>query len=278
MRNSLYLIVAGLVAGPICALAAGSPGQSAVEASPPTVAIAASDAAIAAPDLSAAASPSFAALAAKCAPSIHVRTLSSLVRQESRLNPYAININGGKKLARQPSNAAEAVATAQSLLDQGDNIDVGLGQINSNNFARLGVSLSDLFEPCTNLQAAAKVLQDCYERGVAANGEGQEALHAALSCYNTGSLSNGIKNGYVRAVVAQAKLPVPELLPLASGGETNAPVPLRANRAAGAPTTQGAAPSEVVKVVKRSGEPDVFTASADDDAFSATPDKQGGSQ
>lgn len=273
MRNLMSVIVAGLCVGPICALAAGSTGAGA-QASPQLTTIAPDTAAVVNLDATAPAAPTFAALAARCAPSIHVRTLSSLVRQESRLNPYAININGGKKLAHQPVNAAEAIATAQGLLDQGYNIDVGLGQINSNNFRALGVSLATLFEPCSNLQAAARMLQDCYERGVAAVGAaGQDALHAALSCYNTGSLSKGIRNEYVRAVLAQAKLPVPELLPVTSGGDLNVPVPLRANRANGASPVHDAATPEMAGSVQRSGEPDAFSASADNDVFSAKPEE-----
>lgn len=271
MRKLNLVLLAGLCAGPLCAIAAGTDGPTAQAAAvmdrPALAASAVPDAASASPDPA-----NFAAMAARCAPSIHVRTLSSLVRQESRLNPYAININGSAKLPRQPATAAEGIATAQSLLDQGYNIDVGLGQINSNNFQWLGLSLVQLFDPCENLRAAARVLSNCYTRGVAVSGEGQGALHAALSCYNTGSLSNGIKNGYVRNVLAQANLPVPELLPLAPGAAVSAPVSLRAHRAAEGPTPPGAETSVPAKV-KGAGEPDVFTASADDDAFSAQPAK-----
>lgn len=199
------------------------------------------------------AAETFAQLGARCAPSINIHTLASVVRQESRFNMYAININGSKPLKRMPTNAAEAVATARRLLDAGYKIDVGLGQISSGNFGWLGLSLSQLFEPCANLAASARVLSACYQRAVAAQGEGQLALRSALSCYNTGSLSKGFKNGYVRAVVAQASRPVPELLPLASGGQGVEPAPLRTSRRRRAEAAWSGG--------------DVFATNADADAF-----------
>ncbi|CAB3802626.1 hypothetical protein LMG28614_05660 [Paraburkholderia ultramafica] len=201
----------------------------------------------------------FAMLSAVCAPNIHLRTVSALVRQESAANPFAININGAKQLARQPATAAEAVTVARRLLEQGYNIDVGLGQINSANFVALGYRLEDLFEPCANLQATAQILSDCYRRAVSERGEGQPALHAALSCYNTGSMRNGITNGYVRKVASQVTLPVPELLPLPGLSIPHAP------------------PSDSMHVERKNparqnaiGEPDAFSASADADAFAQT--------
>lgn len=155
---------------------------------------------------------SFTSLAARCAPSIHLTTLAAVVRHESAANPYAIGINTkGVKLGRQPRTRAEAIATANLLLSRGYNFDAGLGQINSRNFGPLGLSVSDLFEPCANLKAAATVLGDCYDRASRSSGRGQAALREALSCYNTGSFSRGFANGYVRKVAAQAGVAVPPI-------------------------------------------------------------------
>jgi type IV secretion system protein VirB1 len=200
---------------------------------------------------------SFTQLSAACAPEIHLRTVSALVRQESAANPFAININGAGQLARQPANAADAATLARRLLDQGYNIDVGLAQINSGNFLALGYSVEELFDPCANLQAMARILSDCYRRAVSVSGEGQPALHAALSCYNTGSLRNGITNGYVRKVASQVTLPVPELLPVDGVAIPSAPAvrPVAAER------------KDEARPRNASGEPDAFGASADPDAF-----------
>ncbi|HDQ4405533.1 TPA: transglycosylase SLT domain-containing protein [Pseudomonas aeruginosa] len=78
----------------------------------------------------------FKTLAAQCAPGVHIKTLSSIVRHESRVNPYAIGLNAkGARLPRQPVNKAEAVATASWLKANGYNFDSGFGQVNSSNIA-----------------------------------------------------------------------------------------------------------------------------------------------
>lgn len=251
MRIPSFIAATGLALAPWLSVAAQSAGAAQLAVAKPQAAV------------------SFPALAAVCAPSINIHTLASVVRHESQLNPYAININGGSQLERQPTNKAEAIATAQRLLDRGDNIDVGLGQINSANFGWLGLSLSDLFTPCQNITAAARVLSACYQRGVTDVGRpGQAALHEALSCYNTGTLTNGFTNGYVRAVMAQATLPVPELLPLATGEKLAAPVPVRAGRATGLTATpKGTGAPAVGARLARAGGGDVFKTNADPDAF-----------
>jgi type IV secretion system protein VirB1 len=180
----------------------------------------------------------FLALAAQCAPDVHPTTLAAVVRAESAANPLAIGINGGARLPRQPSSKAEAVATAEWLMANGYNFDAGLGQVNVKNFGWLGLSVSDLFEPCSNLKAAARVLRDCYDRASLQFQAGQPALQAALSCYNTGNFSRGFANGYVHKVAANAVLPVPALLPMGQGGKE--PIRVQATKApdgkAGAPT------------------------------------------
>lgn len=155
-------------------------------------------------------SESFESLAGRCAPSVHLRTLSAVVMQESKGYQFAIGINGKSQLPRQPRNEAEAIATVRWLLQNGYNFDAGLGQINSNNFTALGLTPDILFEPCTNLKAAAVILTQCYAKSVKSYG-GQAAIHGALSCYNTGNLRRGFANGYVRKVVGQVSLPVPAL-------------------------------------------------------------------
>lgn len=153
----------------------------------------------------------FADLAQACAPNIHPVTLAAVVRQESGGNPYAIGVNrGAARLKRQPANASEAIATATWLKDQGHDFDGGLAQINVRNLGWLGLSIADLFDPCKNLQAAQAVLTDCYSRASRSR-ESQAALHAALSCYNTGTFTRGFSNGYVAKVAGRVGSPVAAL-------------------------------------------------------------------
>jgi type IV secretion system protein VirB1 len=146
----------------------------------------------------------FVALAQECAPWVAHETLAAIVKTESAFRPLAIGVNGGARLARQPENKAEAVVTAKWLLSKGYNIDLGLGQINSANLTRTGLTVEDAFDPCKNLTASATILHENYQAASRKVEGRQAALHAALSAYNTGSFTKGFSNGYVQKVVSNA--------------------------------------------------------------------------
>ena len=116
--------------------------------------------------------------------------MATLVASESSGNPYAIGVVGAQ-LVSQPTSKEEALSAAKSLLEQGANISVGLGQVNVRNFSGLGLTLEKAFEPCPNLTASSKVLGDCYARASDQMGQGQEALKAAFSCYYSNNFSRG---------------------------------------------------------------------------------------
>jgi len=151
----------------------------------------------------------FVALAQECAPWVAHQTMAAIVKTESAFRPLAIGVNGGAKLARQPETTEEAVVTAKWLISNGYNIDMGLGQLNSANLPRLGLSVEDAFEPCKNIAASATILHGSYKAARSKVQGEQAALHAALSAYNTGSFSRGFSNGYVQKVVNNAGFPVP---------------------------------------------------------------------
>lgn len=153
----------------------------------------------------------FLALAVACAPGVHVDTTRALVEVESGFNPWAIGVVGGT-LMRQPRNRQEGLATARALQDQGLSFSVGLGQINVQNFARLGLTLDAAFDPCTNLAALQTVLGDCFDRaGSAPQRSPQTRLRQALSCYYSGNFTTGFRHGYVARVVLAARHPAPAL-------------------------------------------------------------------
>ena len=160
------------------------------------------------------------ALAAQCAPTIAPETLLSVVQVESRFEPLAIGVNGAPRIKVTPTSVDDAVAKAGSLITAGRNIDLGLAQINSKNLSWLGLSLAEVFEPCTNLRAAARILQDGYARSDAVRVGEQAALKTALSYYNTGHPVRGVSNGYVGKVTSAAERIVPAL-----GGALVAEVP-----------------------------------------------------
>lgn len=141
-------------------------------------------------------------LSQQCAPSIAPATMLSVVKVESGFNPLAINVNGAAD-PPPPKDRSEAIRMAEGLIRQGHSVDLGLGQINSRNLGWLGLSVAEAFDPCRNLAAAAKVLEQGFV-GAARSAPQQQALRMAFSAYNTGDYARGFRNGYVAKVEAAA--------------------------------------------------------------------------
>ncbi len=182
----------------------------------------------------------FVALVHECAPWASAQTMAAIVRRESGFKPLAIGINGGAKLQRQPASKDEAVATSNWLIANGYNIDLGLAQINSSNLAKLNLTVADAFDSCRNVAAAATLLSWNFRSAKAKFPGDQDALLAAISTYNTGSMTRGFANGYVHGVVANAGYALPKVaIPqvgnsnaagkLATRGQTAKPVSSQLN-------------------------------------------------
>ena len=150
----------------------------------------------------------FKTLAQRCAPDVPVITLRAIARAESAFRPYALSLNypkrtaqeqglhgGGMFLARQPQNLNEARAWTRYLLNRRRSVSIGLLQVNSEHAASLGLTWDQLFDPCTNIRVGARLLTAYYRQAAAILGDGQEALHYALSGYNSGFPLVGFTNG-----------------------------------------------------------------------------------
>lgn len=148
-----------------------------------------------------------ATLAQRCAPDTAPRTLMLVAAQESAGVPWAIHVNGPYRLPRPPANMAEATATVRWLAAHGHDFDTGLLQVNSRNATRLGLDPAVLLEPCRNLRVASLILHECYRAALPDAAGPQAALRHALSCYNTGSPTRGLRNGYVDGLLARAAQP-----------------------------------------------------------------------
>jgi type IV secretion system protein VirB1 len=106
------------------------------------------------------------------------------------------------------ADADEAAALARRYIAQGYSIDLGLMQVNSRNLAQLGYTIEQVLDdPCTNIRAGAAVLTADYAAAVQTHGEGQAALQAALSAYNTGDFYRGFANGYVDRYYGPGSIP-----------------------------------------------------------------------
>ena len=157
------------------------------------------------------------ALYAECAPSVHPVTMDRIVRVESGGNPLAINVNRLAGPQPRAGSAADAARIARDYIARGHSVDTGVAQVNNRNLAALGYSIEDMFgSPCKNLAAGAAILTQCYLRAVPLYGDGQAALHAAASCYNTGSHQRGFANGYVAKFTGGYAVPAAAGMSLAS--------------------------------------------------------------
>ncbi|MGD0104443.1 MAG: transglycosylase SLT domain-containing protein [Rhodopila sp.] len=151
----------------------------------------------------------FGQLALRCGTSVAPSTLASIARTESAFEPLAINDNTTRTRGVPPSREI-AIQIASKLLEAGDSIDVGIMQINSANFERLGLTLEAAFDPCKSVAAGATVLAGGYVGGDTHEGQ-QSALRVAISRYNTGDAERGFANGYVHKVEVAAEHIVPAL-------------------------------------------------------------------
>jgi type IV secretion system protein VirB1 len=138
----------------------------------------------------------------ECAPSAHHTVLNALIKTESGGDPFVIHDNNNRS-AVHSRTSDEAITKAEDLIRQGHSVDMGLAQINSRNLSKLGLSVHQVFDPCTNIKAASTIYSWGLKMAVDKYGEGQQATLAALSVYNTGSLSAGFSNGYVQKVASK---------------------------------------------------------------------------
>lgn len=141
------------------------------------------------------------ALAQQCAPEVATEAVVPLIMTESGGNDLSINVNKGPRVRAR--SVAQGVALVRQYIAAGFTVDVGLGQVNSANFARLGVGVEQAFEPCTSLRLASLMLQEGYELA-SRHYTGLEAISATYSLYNTGTLTRGFRNGYVGRVWSAA--------------------------------------------------------------------------
>lgn len=136
-----------------------------------------------------------AAYLATCAPEIGSLTGQTIVQIESRGYPWAIRDNtANREVVPRPASYEEAVQVAEQLIAQGHNLDLGWAGINTGNLRRLGLSVGQVFMPCTNLASMQTIMKRFYWLSVSKYGnQGQQTFFQALSGYGSGSLWKGQK-------------------------------------------------------------------------------------
>ena len=125
----------------------------------------------------------FVDLAQRCASLVQVEMLASVVSLESRFQPFAIRINTGSPLSAQPASKDEAIAVATSLIAERADIQLGLGGLGVEELRKLGLSLSDAFDPCLNLKATATVLDGYYRLALGVGADPRRAETIMLQSY-----------------------------------------------------------------------------------------------
>lgn len=136
-----------------------------------------------------------------CAVAVAPDTMERLAHVESTWNEFAIGLNlRGWRLLYQPTNKADAVASAKAYLQKGYKIDLGFTQVSSGNMIKFGKSVEEMFDLCTNLKTGSAILVDCYVRASKLTRNEKQALGMSFSCYNTGNFTGGFWNGYVDKV------------------------------------------------------------------------------
>ena len=173
----------------------------------------------------------FGQLALRCGASVAPSTLASIARTESAFQPLSINDNT-TGTSGVPATRDIAIQIASKLLEAGHSVDIGIMQINSANFARLGLTLEAAFDPCRSVAAAAVILAGDYAGGDTHEGQ-QAALRVAISRYNTGDAQRGFANGYVHKVELAARHVVPAIdVGAAPAAIDSQPAPAAASAAA----------------------------------------------
>jgi type IV secretion system protein VirB1 len=163
---------------------------------------------------------------AACAPNVAPATLERIITVESAGQPLALNANAKwvtvrdkdgkpvmvidadgtarperkKVVFKSPieiKTVQDAVTVAYMAIEAGHSVDLSYMQVNSKNLNALGYTVEDMFDPCKNLAAGARVLTAFYSAALPKYPTQQSALIAALSAYNTGDFEKGLANGYL---------------------------------------------------------------------------------
>lgn len=153
------------------------------------------------------------ALAVHCAPDVAPTTIEAIIRVESYGDPLALSINGDGVGAIHVTNIDTGVALARRAVVAGYTVDIGLMGINTRTLERFHVSIEDAFDPCTNVRIGAAVLTQNYLAAIRRYRQGEMALEAALSAYNTGDFERGRRNGYLARYFRLIKVPARKRAP-----------------------------------------------------------------
>jgi type IV secretion system protein VirB1 len=145
-----------------------------------------------------------------CSGPVAPATMASIVATESGGYPWAIYVNGlGPSGSMRFPTKQAAIAAAIHYIRAGYKVDMGLAQIDSENLGRLGLSVQQAFDPCTNVRAGATIMAGAYVQAIKAGyAPGVDALTHGFEAYNSGSTSGDFS--YAQKVWAHAGVRLPD--------------------------------------------------------------------
>ena len=103
----------------------------------------------------------FIAFAERCAPGAPTSELTAIVRRASGFEPLVIStVEGRKPITIQATSKPEAIGLATEMIIAGQRVRIGLAGVDARDLDRLKVSLANAFEPCPNIQIAARLMSE----------------------------------------------------------------------------------------------------------------------
>ncbi|MHB8225383.1 lytic transglycosylase domain-containing protein [Acidithiobacillus sp.] len=142
----------------------------------------------------------------QCASQIAPVTMAAIVRVESGGDPLAMWDNTAHKGYR-PHALGQALAILRRLMATGHQVDVGIAQVDTENFRKYGLTPATALNACTNLHAAAAILQAAWiTTRREYPGNPQRALFHAFEIYNSGTPIGD--RSYANHILAAAGIPV----------------------------------------------------------------------
>lgn len=126
-------------------------------------------------------------LVSQCTPAIAPVTMKAIVQTESAGDPWVLWDNTAHR-GYHPRSRQEALRILRVLIAEGHQVDVGIAQIDTENFAQYHLTPKTALNACTNLQVGGEILRADWQQSIARGMTGQNALLHTLEAYNSGHL------------------------------------------------------------------------------------------
>jgi type IV secretion system protein VirB1 len=128
----------------------------------------------------------FMALVERCTqPGIPAAPLAAVVREASAFEPLLITIAGDRRdpLAIQASSREEAVQLTTELLLSGEQVRVGLAQLDASELEAFGLSPAEAFDACRHVGATSAIFEQRYTSALREGGDIEEALATTVASF-----------------------------------------------------------------------------------------------